>query len=185
MSGTPFGFVIRDGVEADIAACVALDHGYETEYVWQMSIAQESGMTQIRFKTERLPRLLDGQHGADERRLQLCVSPEHCFLIASHRDQGDTLAYLTMRHDPIRRMVWLQDLVVDQAYRGIGIGMRLLKIARGWANERDARRITAELTTQNYPAISFFMAQGFTFCGYNDQYFDQRDIAVFLGQTLR
>ncbi|MCU0495953.1 MAG: GNAT family N-acetyltransferase [Anaerolineae bacterium] len=178
-------FVIRDGVETDLLACMGLDHGYETEYVWQMSIAQGSGMTQVTFKTERLPRWLEGQHLSDERRLSLSLSAEHCFLIASHRDQGDTLGYLTMRHDPIRRIAWLQDLVVDRAYRGVGIGMRLLKIARGWANEREVRRITAELTTQNYPAISFFTARGFTFCGYNDQYFDQRDIAVFLGQALR
>lgn len=178
-------FIIRDGLESDIAACLALDHGYETEYVWQMQMAQEVGRWQITFKTERLPRMMEVVHPSSHHRLLLSLAAEQCFLVAGERDQPGLLGYLSMRSEPARRIGWIQDFVVDREYRRAGIGTRLLRIARNWAFEHDLSKLMIETQTRNYPSISFCSATGFSFCGYNDRYFENQDIAVFFGQSLR
>ena len=50
-------YVIRDGLESDVDTCLALDHSYQTERVWQMSMRSDLDQYEISFKTERLPRL--------------------------------------------------------------------------------------------------------------------------------
>jgi GNAT superfamily N-acetyltransferase len=177
--------IFRDGLEEDIPACLEIDHTYANEYVWQMNISELSGSWQIGFRTDRLPRQVEMTYPADEARLRVCLSPEHCFVVAAERSSSDLLAYLTMRHDPIRSVVWVHDIVVDRELRRHGIGTRLLKIARQWAVEKQARRLISETQTKNYPAINFCLSSGLVFCGYNDHYLENQDIAVFFGQTLR
>lgn len=270
-------FVIRDALPADIPGCLALDHTFSTDQVWQMHLFQDVGNTQITFRTERLPRLLNTMHAFDERRMRLALPPEQCFLVAVERgtgpltqpplppittvvvpsatppelppfDEGDVggdmpadtdffamltapdsltmpegkvpsppqyavlselttqeaevvaptpvpqtsplsppqsiLAYLTMRYDPARRTAWVHDIVVDADLRRGRIGSRLLRAARRWAMEHDAARIMVEIPTRNYPAITFCLANGLTYCGYNDLYFENHDIAVFFGAGL-
>lgn len=178
-------FIIRDALETDLAACLAIDHRYETEYVWQMQIVQPTGQWQITFKTERLPRTLETEYPASEHRLRLTLPPDQCFLVAGQRDQTEILGYLSMRHEPARRVGWIQDIVVDHDYRRVGIGSRMLRVARQWALEHGLTRLMVETQTRNYPAISFCTSTGFVFCGYNDRYLDNQDIALFFGQTLR
>ena len=61
-TNTPLSFLIRDGLEADIEACLAIDHSYETDHVWRMSIQQEETQQwNITFMVERLPRTAGGE----------------------------------------------------------------------------------------------------------------------------
>lgn len=182
---TILGVLIRDGVSSDIPACLALDHSYETEYVWQMRLNEEGDQHQVIFQTERLPRVLETTWPVDENRLILALPPEQCFLVVENRETHDLLGYLTMRHDPVYRMAYLHDLVISQPYRRRRIGTRLLNIARHWAKHRQLERLTAQLQTQNYPAILFCQHSGLTFCGFNDHYFPNRDIAIFFTEPLR
>lgn len=265
-------FVIRDALPADIPGCLALDHTFSTDQVWQMNIFQEVGSTQITFRAERLPRTLSAIHAPDERRMTLALPSEQCFLVAVERGtspltppplppitpvvvpttppelpsfdedeeddspadtdffamltapegrvrsapaqaalrteistqeaettvptptpipqpapvstQSSILAYLTMRYDPARRTAWVHDIVVDADLRRGRIGSRLLRAARRWASEHDAARLMVEIPTRNYPAIAFCTANGLTYCGYNDLYFENHDIAVFFGAGL-
>lgn len=177
-------FVIRDGLESDIPACLALDHTYQTERVWQMSMRSDLDQYDITFKTERLPRLLQATHPSSEDRLLYCLPEDQCFLVAAERDGDAILAYLTMRYEPIHGVTWIQDIVVDAEVRREGVGTRLLKIARRWAYENHAKRLMVEVRTKNYPMINFCAANGLIFCGYNDHYLENQDIAVFFGETL-
>lgn len=182
---TSFTCVIRDGLETDIEACLALDRTYQTDHVWQMSVFEEPGNWQISFKREGLPRTIDAEYPVDEQRLRLCAPDEHCFLVAAERESGEVVGYLTMHSLSAHRIALVQDLLVSRPYRGNGIGSRLLRVARSWAREHDLQEMTAELQTKNYPGIAFCLSAGFTFCGFNDHYFQNRDIAVFFSQTLR
>jgi GNAT superfamily N-acetyltransferase len=182
---TTLSFLIRDGLDSDIPACLELDHTYQTEYVWQMTTFEEPGSWQISFKRERLPRVIDITYPADEARLVACVPDDHCFVVAASRETGDIFGYLTMRCQPAHRIALIQDLVVARPYRGGGIGSRLLNVARTWAREHELAQLTAELQTKNVPGINFCLQAGFTFCGFNDRYFLNRDIAVFFTQPLR
>jgi GNAT superfamily N-acetyltransferase len=178
-------FLIRDGLETDIPACLELDHQYETDFVWQMSVEGEPGQQRITFKTQRLPRTLEAVYPASEHRMHLALPPEHCFLVAVAKEDGHVLGYLTMRSDPVYQSAIIQDIVISRAFRRLRMGTRLLNIARQWAKEHDLNRLTLETQTKNFPSIAFCQGSGFHFCGYNDQYFPNQDIALFFSQSLR
>ncbi len=180
-----FGFLIRDGVESDLTSCLALDHSYATEYVWQMNVHEETGQWDISFKTERLPRLMEVVYPFDERRLRLSLPKDQCFLVATSRERPEVLGYLAMRSDPIYQIARVMDLVISRPYRQHRIATRLLTVARQWAREHGLVQLTMEIQTKNYPAIVFCQQRGLVFCGFNDQYFPSQDIAVFFSQTLR
>jgi len=182
------GFLIRDGLESDLDRCLELDHGSETDLVWQMTVFEEPGAQQISFKTEHLPRTMEVDYPTNRRRLAMALPEDHCFLVAISRDSDDSeelLGYLAMQCQPTHRNAQIQDLIVSRTYRGHGIGSRLLNVARKWAHERDLRRLTMEVQTKNYPGICFCQAVGMRFCGFNDRYFENGDIAVFFSQSLR
>ncbi|MBL8162424.1 MAG: GNAT family N-acetyltransferase [Anaerolineae bacterium] len=182
---TSSGLRIRDGQESDIPRCLELDHQYETDFVWQMSVNEEHGRWQVNFSPQRLPRTLEVAYAADEARMQLALPPEHAFLVAVTKDGAETLGYLTLRQDAAHGIGWVQDVVVSRPYRRRRIGTRLLNIARQWAKEQHLQQLTVETTTQNYPAILFCQQAGLQFCGYNDRYFPNHDIATFFSQSLR
>lgn len=181
---TPIPFLIRDGLETDLPGALALDHTYETDAVWQMSIRQDEGWL-ISFRRERLPRLLEVTYDADEARLKSVLPGNQCFLVATRRDDSTLLGYLTMRRDYLNQIGVITDVVVSRPFRRSGIGSRLVNVAGVWAKEHDLTRLILETQTKNYPAILFCQQIGFTFCGYNDQQFRNRDIAVYFSHSLR
>lgn len=180
-----FTFQIRDGLETDIADCLNLDAGYETEYVWQMSIQHGVGQHSVLFKQERLPRSIDVDYHVTESRLRSVIPAEQCFLVAVGKEEGQVIGYLTMRPDPNYAIAWVQDIVVDRPFRRHHIATRLFNIAMKWALEHNLTILTVETQTKNYPAVMFCQNIGLAFCGYNDHYFPNKDIAVFFSRTLR
>lgn len=181
---TSMSFLIRDGLESDITACLHLDHHYETDLVWQMTVDEKPGQWQIGFLNQHLPRTLETEYHASEARLRLALPSNQCFLVAVSRDTNDLLGYLSMRNEPVYGIARIHDLVVSLPYRRQRIGTRLLTIARKWAKEHGLSNLMIEAATQNFPGIVFAQQSGFTFCGYNDHYFPNQDIAVFFSQSL-
>lgn len=185
-TNTPLSFLIRDGLEADIEACLAIDHSYETDHVWRMSIQQEETQQwNITFMVERLPRTMEVPYPPDEPRMRASLPANQCFLVATRRDNSEVLGYLVMRHDPIHRIGFVHELIVARPYRRQTIGARLLGVAHQWAKEQGLTRLMIELQTKNYPAILFCQELNFAFCGFNDRYFPNQDIAVFFSQSVR
>jgi GNAT superfamily N-acetyltransferase len=182
---TKLSFLIRDGLEKDIEACLNLDHSYQTDHVWQMGIIQETGNWQVAFKTEHLPRTLEVKYTTNERQLRLALSAEQCFLVAYSHEQSEILGYLAMQCDPVHQSALLYSLVVSQPFRRCGIGKRLLNVSRQWAREHNLARLTVEVQTQNYPGIAFCQSAGLVFCGYNDRQLANQDIALFFSQPIR
>ncbi|HVU09650.1 MAG TPA: GNAT family N-acetyltransferase [Phototrophicaceae bacterium] len=184
MSAT-LSFVIRDGLESDILGCLRLDHSYETDYVWQVQVSDEDGR-RIDLKPEHLPRPVSVDYPVEEARFHPVLRADQCFLVATTRDdEPEVIAYLTMHADPLYRLGVVKDLVVSRPYRRQKIGTRLLKIAAVWAKEHQLTSVMIETQTKNFPSIRFCEAAGFVFCGYNDRYFPNRDIAVFFSQSVR
>jgi len=42
----------------DLAACLAIDGSYETDYVWQVTQLEEEGQITTRFRAVQLPRIM-------------------------------------------------------------------------------------------------------------------------------
>lgn len=178
-------FQIRDGKIEDLSSCLALDHTYETEYVWQVRMHDDDDLWQISLRNERLPRILNVDYAPSVERMTRAADDGACFLVAASQETQTYVGYLVMFVDNSLQMARIRDVVVSRPFRRNGVGLRLLKIARLWAREHGLRRITAETQTKNHPGISMYQRAGMVFCGFDDQYYDNQDIALFFGNTLR
>jgi ribosomal protein S18 acetylase RimI-like enzyme len=90
-----------------------------------------------------------------------------------------------MRIDSGRSNGWITDLGVGRQWRREKLGSRLLQAAYDHAQAHDLHQLTVETQTKNYPGICFCQKNGLTFCGFNDRYYPNHDIALFFGQTVR
>jgi GNAT superfamily N-acetyltransferase len=175
--------VIRNAVEEDLAACLRLDHSYSTEFVWQMEVQEESGRVGAIFRTVHLPRPMHVLYPRDAETLRASWGGRDCFLVATVGDR--VRGYLNMRADVAQANGWVVDLAVAPVWRRRGMGGALLKAARLWAHEHGLSRLTVEVQTKNFPGICFCQKHGLTFCGFNDKYYPNQDIALFFGQSIR
>ena len=178
------GIIIRDGLESDIPKCQQIETSYDADQAWQMNIQQLSHETRITFRQERLPYPIEYDHPIDEARLKLALQKEQCFLVIEEKSSSDILGYLTMRAEKVYQTAYIQDIVIEEDARRHGLGMRLLRAGRHWAMQHDVQKLIAEIQMKNYPAIEFIKHAGFTFCGYNDRYFPNQEIAVLFAQSL-
>ncbi len=176
--------IIRDAVADDVPQCVALDHSYETAFVWQMTLQNDLASHNIHFREERLPRKMEVDHQADTEQLRLSLDGAHGFIVATSAENA-ILGYVVIHVGVVPAVANLTLLTVDRPLRHTEIGARLLRAAQQWAQRRGATRIIALAQTKNYPTIALYQQAGYTFCGFNDQYFTNRDIAVFFCLPLR
>ena len=180
----PSQLIFRDAVESDIPYCLALDSDFQTEHVWQMTVQDSADEIQISCRRQRLPRRLDSRHVAVPARLELALRSDFCFIVIQDKSTNHLLGYITLRVDETSQVAYLQDIVIDRAYRRRSLGSRLVHVARVWTSEFDLRQIIFEIPTTNYPCILFAQALGFTFCGFNDHHFANREIAVFFSLSV-
>ena len=95
--------------------------------------------------------------------------------------QSSIVGLLTYRFDGEA----MEILTLNATIKGEGIGTALIRHARQWAREQGLQMLLAEATTKNYPALCFYQKLGFQFCGFNDHYYTNQDIALFFVQALR
>lgn len=174
---------IRPAQPRDLEACLALDESFETEYVWQIETMRSNGVLRLGFRTTRLPRPMrvPGQ------------SPRQA--IAEHLEQGEGFfvaeeyprlcGFADATRDPWQRLAWIHHLIVAPDLRRRGIGGQLLQAVLAWAQAQNLRTVMASVSTKNYPGSVLLQKYGFTFCGFNDRYFPNRDIALFFAYDLR
>lgn len=181
------GLNVRAATVEDVSAMNALDVSYETDYVWQIDLrGDETGAIQVGLRTARLPRLMKVNYPRHSGQLQAALRWDTDFgLLLSAELLGDVCGYALMRFDMGRSAAWIIELAVGRAWRRRGIGSVLLHSAYAHAQERGVRALSVETQTKNYPAISFCQKNGLVFCGYNDLYYANGDIALFFGQNVR
>jgi len=176
-------FVVRQlRDEKELKPCLELDHSYVTDYVWQMDAREENEELFIRFRTVRLPRSMVVEYPRDQQTLLQSWQTRDCFLVAAADEI--ILGYINMRVDSTQSKGWIHDLVVGEPFRRRHIGRALLEQASRWAYLHHIQHLSIEMQTKNYPGIQFAQGQGFTFCGFNDHYYTNQDIALFFGKNL-
>lgn len=176
---------IRPAELEDLEACLALDHSYLTEYVWQMDVQEGNDKVVVTFRTTRLPRLVHVEYPRDREALLADWHHRDSFLVATAKNDAQIVGYLTMAAQDWHKTGWVADLVVAPEHRRQGIASQLLQAGAKWAHKAGLRRLIVETQTKNYPAIRFLERQGFSFCGYNDHYYSNQDIALFFTLNLR
>jgi ribosomal protein S18 acetylase RimI-like enzyme len=81
----------------------------------------------------------------------------------------------------IQKMEWnntllIHDLYVDDRFKKNGIGSILIEVAKKRATELGVRAIYLETQTSNYPAIQFYLKNGFEFIGFNSISYSNEDV---------
>jgi ribosomal protein S18 acetylase RimI-like enzyme len=174
---------VRPAASADLPPLTALDHGYSTDTVWQMDAREESGQTSITFRTVRLPRSMRVAFPRDSQQLLEAWNRRVCFLVAE--EAGLLKGYLNLTLAAAPETGWVADFAVDRRFRRSGVGSVLLASATHWARQNRLRRLILETQSKNYPAICFAQKHGMAFCGYNDRYYPNQDVALFFGMVLK
>jgi GNAT superfamily N-acetyltransferase len=175
--------IVRMAELADLNLCYEMDGSYATEYVWQMQAHEGERSIDVRFDTVRLPRPMRVSYPRHPDELLPNWRRGECFLVAAD-PSGQPIGFLDMTAQAWHATGWIRNLIVHRNYRRQGVATALVGAARYWALDNELDKIMLETQTKNYPAIRFAQKHRFVFCGYNDRYYSNGDIAVFFSSTL-
>ncbi len=174
--------IIRSATADDLPHCLAIDPTYETDYVWQMDSRAHSGQIDVSFRLVRLPRPMKVTYPRTAKELNAGWQACDEMLVAD--DNRAVVGYVALAKRPAQAAAWVQDLVVTKAVRRAGIGSALLVGALRWARAEKLAWLVVEVQTKNYPALQFCQKHGLNFCGFNDHFFANQDIAVFFVKAV-
>ena len=174
---------IRPAISTDLSPLMVIDHSCQTDYVWQMDMQHEEGKLGAVFREIRLPRSVSVSYPRSVSWLSENWNHRSGILVAVIEEQ--TVGYVRSNDLILPHTAWLIDLVVAPRYRRTGIASALVLAAQSWAVQRNDNRILLEMPSKNNPAIRLAQKLGYEFCGYNDQYYERQEIALFFGRSIR
>jgi ribosomal protein S18 acetylase RimI-like enzyme len=174
---------IRTAVASDLSTLMAIDHSCQTDYVWQMDVQHGNGQIGAIFREIRLPRTVPVSYPRPVAALSESWNRRAGVLVALIGKQ--LVGYVRTNDAILPRTAWMLDVVVSPRFRRQGIASTLVLAAQVWGVDRKNQRGLLEMSSKNYPAVRFAQKLGYEFCGYNDQYYDTQDIALFFGRFIR
>lgn len=174
---------IRPALTPDLSVLAEIDHSCATEYVWQMDRSFDVGQLAVSFREIRLPRSIRIEYPHSHDQIVESWKKASGILMASLA--GEPVGYVSISDQVSPRAAWVTDLAVSERYRRQGIASALLLSAQNWASQRRLRRFILEMQSKNNAAVRLALKLGFEFCGYNDQYYANQDIALFFSHPLR
>ncbi len=166
----------------DLTACLALDANYETDYVWQVTQQEEQGEVVTRFRVVRLPRSMPVRYPAWGEALLANQERGDVILVAA--EAAEVRGYIDVQCLPDQGIAWLHHVIVGPGHRRRGLGKALLLRAMQEARQQGMIKTMVAVQSKNYPGISFLHHHGFTFCGYNEGYYRNQDIALYFVSGL-
>ncbi|RJP55048.1 MAG: GNAT family N-acetyltransferase [Anaerolineaceae bacterium] len=174
---------IRPTVATDLSRLMAFDHSTKSDAVWQLELRRDAGQVNASFREVRLPRSVSVEY------------PHNPFALADDWVRksmmytavigGDPVGYIGLLERGAASVAWITDLVVDVSHRRRGVGYALVSAGQAWAESRAHHRLIMETQSKNLPAIRLAQKFGFEFCGYNDHYYVNRDVALFFAKALK
>ncbi len=174
---------IRPTIATDLARLMGLDHSIVSESVWQLEFRRDSGQVSTTFREVRLPRAIQVQYPHNH--FALADDWVRRSMMYTAVQNNDPVGYISLLERGTASTVWVTDLVTDPASRRRGVATALLAAGQAWAESRSHRRFIVEMQSKNVPAIHFVQKNGFEFCGYNDHYYINKDVALFFAKILK
>lgn len=175
---------IRPAVRSDLPYLLRIDHSYQSLYVWQMDRMVEDGQISVHFRQTRLPRAVRVDYAG----INPLLNEENWF-----RYQAVLVGcvaqvpagYIGLSDQFAPKTLWVTDCVVREDLRRQGIGTALVLAAQEWGVQNGFRKAILEMQSKNHPAMQLARKLGYEFCGYNDHYYFNQDIALFFSHPLR
>lgn len=174
---------LRPTIANDLSRLMAFDHSTKSESVWQLELRRDAGQVVASFREVRLPRSIHVEYPHDPFALADDWVRKSMMYTASI--SKDPVGYISLLERGSASVVWVTDLVVDAAHRRMGVGSALLAAAQDWTESRAHRRIIFETQSKNLSAIRLAQKFGYEFCGYNDHYYLNQDVALFFCKTFK
>jgi GNAT superfamily N-acetyltransferase len=174
---------IRSAVSPDFSLLSGFDHSIKTERVWQLDRIGENGNESINFREIRLPRPIRIDYPVSSGNLLERSKLLSTVLLACMEEVP--VGYIGLSTTQSYSTTWIKDLVVHERWRRRGFASVLIKAVVDWSIERDIFRISLEMSSKNFPAINLARKMGFEFCGYDEYYYPNNDIALFFIKFLR
>lgn len=172
---------IRPAVATDIKTLMSIDHASESDYVWQLDIHRSTGEIAVQLREVRLPRTVSVRY---PRSTQSFVDDWNKTPTLVAVQSNKLVGYLRMNDQLAPGTVWITDLVITKDLRRKGIATALVIAAHQWALQKGNRRAVMEMPSKNNAAIKLAQKLGYEFCGYNDQYYTSRDVALYFGRLI-
>lgn len=174
---------IRSATSEDLESLTAFEHGYYSEYVWQMSTDLEAERAQTEFKRVRLPRRVFVPYPRKRTDIFKDYNQVEALLIAV-LDEG-SVGYIKVKAENNARIARVTDIVVSAPMRQQGIASGLILAVMDLAAQRHFHTLIIEMQSKNDPAIKMANKLGFNFCGYRDHYFPNHELAMFFSRFAR
>jgi len=176
-------YEIRTAISSDLPRLMSLDHTCSSDYVWQLELRSEAKQVTANFYEVRLPRSITVPYPRNPSTL-MDVWTKRDLVLAVLKNES-LVGYACVEEDHASSIALVTDLVVGTEVRRQGVASALLSGIQAWAMDRRVRRIVLETQSKNYPYIRLAQKFGYEFCGYNDQYYPNQDVALFFGRALK
>jgi len=174
---------LRPAVATDLPVLMKIDHTCMTEYVWQMDLQHEQGQAGAIFREIRLPRSVLVPYPRPVETISETWNRRSGMLVAVIGEQQ--VGYIRMNDRILPQTAWITDVVVTPSFRRQGVATTLILAVHSWAVDRKKSRAILEMPSKNNLAVRLALKLGYEFCGYNDQYYESQDIALFYGRLIR
>jgi ribosomal protein S18 acetylase RimI-like enzyme len=174
---------IRPAIAEDIPLLIEFEHQYKSSYVWQMDLKIEEAEVTTNFREVRLPRVSSVDYPRNPASLLVDWNRRSALLVGLFDSRP--VGYISINEGIAPTTAWVTDVVVTASIRRKGIASALILAAQAWAHNRDNRRMILEVQSKNTPAIHLALKLGYEYCGYNDHYYSNQDIALFFTQFLK
>jgi ribosomal protein S18 acetylase RimI-like enzyme len=175
-------FGIRPAEYDDLAICSQLVGSYQTDYVWQMQFREEERQISAAFSRIRLPRTMSVNYPYSAEELSSIFSRSDFLFVAAYQD--NILGCIDGVLDQTHRRFTIHNLIIQSVMRRQGLGRLLFKTAQQAALYHSCEQMSVLIQTKNHPAIEFVQKAGFVYCGYNDRYYNNGDIALIFSLML-
>ncbi len=174
---------VRELVLSDLPKLDALDHNFQTDYVWQLDLLADENEVSAKLREVRLPRKMNVTYPKKLEMLSDNWQLKSNVLVAEI--DRKTVGYIILNHDFNPGLIRVTDIVVSPEFRKKGVGTALLEGGVVWSKmQTGIKRMMVELQSKNYPAICLMGKLGFEFCGYNDKYYHTNDVALFFMKLI-
>lgn len=175
---------IRPSLASDLETLLSLERDYTTRFVRQIDIESDEEETlTINLRRVRLPRPTRVDYPRN--RQMLLDEWSRCDGLLVAELEAQIVGYISFALHKSPSTIWISDLVVRRAVRRQGIARALVIATEEWALAKEQKRMVLEIQTRNDPAIQMARKFGFDFCGFQEAYYPNGDVALFFAKTIR
>jgi ribosomal protein S18 acetylase RimI-like enzyme len=164
----------------DLPVLTEIDHSFHTDHVWQMDLETSDDRVATGFRKIRLPRSMKVEYPRETVLLADDFKEKVYVFVADVEEEP--AGYLAVSTGGPAGIAQALDFAVLRRLRRNGIGTALVRGAIIWTHENRIGQLILEMQSKNFPAINLANKLGFEFCGYNDRYYPNQDIALFFAK---